>query len=253
MSLIRDSFAGINARFHLAGAYTLVVLLMSITLTVLSEEPEWFGLIMLTTMFASGIFFGILGITYHAAAGREGDPSFPRYAMTLFLPLVWLQIRLVFLTYSPIFVVLWGFHAATASQVPLEEWMATSRFWIEPFASLGILVLSLYSTPLCIYHREKEIRGAPIRQGLTFYRGSPHESWNLLALLGSIAVLGGTAHYMHGPVSKDLVPSIPEGLLLFAISYLSLVAFFGATRVVMGRTEPVEDRPASAADSNELP
>ncbi len=50
------------------------------------------------------------------------------------------------------------------------------------------------------------------------------------------------------------MPDIPEGIILLATSYLSLVAFFGATRVVLSRMDlyplriPPPGRTSSAAD-----
>ena len=38
VNLVRDSFSGINARFHLAGAYTVVELLLRITIAALGED-----------------------------------------------------------------------------------------------------------------------------------------------------------------------------------------------------------------------
>ncbi|HET6277546.1 MAG TPA: hypothetical protein VFG08_02065 [Candidatus Polarisedimenticolia bacterium] len=235
MNLLRDSFAGINERFHLVGFYTLIVLLLRITVTVLGRDAEWFGLLMLSWVVAWGMVFGILGVAYHAAAGRRPAPSFARCATFLFLPLVWLQLRLELLAYSPAVLGLWGVHSLAAPAQPLQEWMETARYWIDPLATLVILALSLYAMPLCIYDREQGGRGAPIRQGLRMYRESRIESRRLLLLVVAIAVLGGVGQVLHGPTTTDLVPGIPEGLLLFASSYLSLVVFFGATRVVLAR------------------
>lgn len=235
VNLLRDSFAGINERFHLAGFYTLIVLLLRITVTVLGQDAEWVGLLMLSWVVAWGLVFGILGVIYYAAAGRTEVPPFPRLAMMLFLPLVWLQFRLELLAYTPAVLGLWGFHSLAAPAQPLQEWMETARFWIDPLATLVLLVLSLYATPLCIYNRDKGERGAPIRQGLKMYGESRAESRRLFLLIVVIAALGGIAQLLHGPTRTDLVPGIPEGLLLFVSSYLSLVVFFGATRVVLAR------------------
>jgi len=243
-NLLRESFGGINERFHLVGFYTLVLLLLRITVTVLGKEAEWFGLLMLSWVVAWGVVFGILGVAYHAAAGRREPPPFARCAVFLFLPLVWLQLRLEILAYTPAVVGMWGVHTLAAPTQPLEEWMETARFWIDPLATLVILILSLYAMPLCIYDREKGARGAPIRQGLRMYRESRTESRRLLLLIVAIAALGGLGQLLHGPTTTDLVPGIPEGLLLFASSYLSLVVFFGATRVVLANRTP--SRPGTA-------
>jgi hypothetical protein len=236
--LLRDSFAGINERFHLVGIYTLVVLLLRITVTVLGQDAEWFGLLMLAWVAAWGAVFGILGIAYHHAAGRRAPPSFARCALFLFVPLVWLQLRLELLAYAPALVGAWGVHGVAFPARPLQEWMATARYWIDPLATLVILLLSLYATPLCIYDREQGARGAPIRQGLRMYRESRAESRRLVPLIVAIAALGGIGQILHGPSTTDLVPGIGEGLLLFVSSYFSLVAFFGATRVVLARRPP---------------
>ncbi len=249
VNLLRDSFAGINERFHLVGFYTLVVVLLRITVTVLGQDVEWFGLLMLSWVVAWGLVFGILGATYHAAAGRRDAPPFARTAMFLFLPLVWLQLRLELLAYTPIVLGMWGFHGIAAPAQGLQEWMETARFWIDPIATLVILVLSLYAMPLCIYDREQGLRGAPIRQGLKMYRESRAESRRLLLPVVAIAVLGGISQVLHGPTTTNLVPDIPEGLLLFASSYLSLVVFFGATRVVLARRPPLPPGASLAGSS----
>lgn len=250
VSLLRESFAGINARFHLAGIYTLVDLLVVITATVLGEDPEWVGLLMLTWVASLGIVFGIFGVVYHAAAGRQGKPVFVHYATFLFLPLAWLHLRLVLVVYAPALLGLWACYGVASPGANLEEWLANFSFWIQPFTMLAILILSLYSMPLCIHDRQQGRRGTPIRDGLRVYRESRAENRRLVALVLVIAALRTFAHFLHGPSSTDLVPSIPEGLLLFASSYLSLVVFFGATRVVLARRPPLPPGASLAGGSS---
>ena len=57
----------------------------------------------------------------------------------------------------------------------------------------------------------------------------------MLLLLAAIAGLGGALQYAMGPEGSRAAPDVPEALILFANSYLALVAFFGATRLVLNR------------------
>jgi len=238
VSLLRDSAAGINARFHLVGLYTLVDLLISITLSLAGDDPAWGGPVVTVFLLAWGATFGILGLVYHAAAGREGRPSFTRYAVGLFLPLFWLQVKLFMLTYGPAVLAAWSYHRIDApADQPLETWMPLALHRIEPIAGLAVLILALYGTPLSILYRERRQRGAPIRDGLRLLRARPAESVRLLGPVLLIALLAAVVHYRHGPERIDPVPDVGEGIVLLVTSYLYLVVFFGATRVVLGRMD----------------
>ncbi len=198
VSLLRDSFSGINSRFHLVGLYTLVDVFLMIVLSMAGDDPALGGVVVTVLILAWGVTFGILGLVYHAAAGREGRPSFPRYALSLFLPLFWLQLKLGVLTYGPAILVAWGYYKVTSpADVALETWMGRTLFWAEPFAALVVQILALYSTPMCILLRERNESGTPIRQGLRLLRACPQETVRLVGLIFIITVLVGTVHYLH--------------------------------------------------------
>jgi hypothetical protein len=231
---MRVSFAGINARFHLVGAYTLASLLMAMVVSYVGDDPNKAGLGIAAGILCAGVIFGIQGVAYHYAAGREGPPSFAHYAAILFLPLIWLQFKLVLLTNVPAIFGSFAWFRLTNPEAPLEEWRSTTVFAIVPVVRLAFLILALHGTPICIRLRLHGERGAPIRQGLQVLRSRWHEGRWLVWLVLATAVLEGAAHYARGPDAEDLVPSIPEGLMLLLTSYLILVTFFGAARMASG-------------------
>lgn len=231
-NLMGDSFSGINARFHLVGAYTLASLLMAMVVTYVGEDPNKAGLGVAAGILCAGMMFGVQGVIYHYATGREGAPSFAHYAVTLFLPLIWLQVKLVFLTNFPAIFGSFAWFRLTNPDATIEEWRSTTVFTIAPAVRLAFLILALYATPICIGLRLRGERGAPIRQGLQSLRSRWYEGRRLLWLVLVTAVLEGVAHYARGPDAEDLVPSIPEGLMLLLTSYLILVTLFGAARLV---------------------
>jgi hypothetical protein len=254
VSLLRDSFAGVNARFHLVGLYTLIEVLLPIVVSLAGDDPSWSGAILAVFVLSWGVEFGILGLLYHAAAGHHGRPSFARYATHLFLPLFWLRIKLALLVYGPVFLAAWAYHGvAGPADVPFDEWLLRPFFYLEPLAGLAVLVLALYSTPICILQRERGRRGAPIRQGLQLLRACPNESLKLLGLIALIIVLAGIVHLLHGPEMRDPVPDIPGGLVMLVTSYLNLVALFAATRVVLGRINVIPESPPRVGRNNGPP
>lgn len=249
---MRDAFAGINARFHLVGCYTLIDLLLRILLAQAGDDPEWGSFLFFGFVLAWGGAFGILGLIYHAASGRSGRPSFVHYAALLFLPLLWLQIKLGALVYTPLLLGTLAWHQVAAPATKVEDWLPMAVYWIGPLADTAVLLLTLYSTPIAILLRERGARGAPIRDGVRLFFERRAESLRLLALVAPIAALGAAVHYAQGPDVKDPVPTLPEAGALLVTSYLTLVALFAACRVVAlragpaGRDPSAPDRAASA-------
>lgn len=239
MRLLRESFAGINARFHLAGIYTLAALLFSLVLDMVGPPDkigdEWSGLVFSLLIVFHASVCGIYGMVYQAAAGRSEPLSFMTYAASLFLPFLWLFFKISIVVYGLASIVALVYHQLAGGAAPLERSVTTVFFWAGPIIALAIQTLSLYSVPLCILSREKGERRAPIVEGWGFFRACPGESRRLMLVLVLIAALGGAVQYTHGPDRQEGVPDIPEALVLFAKSYLELVALFGATRVVLAR------------------
>jgi hypothetical protein len=239
VSLLRESFAGINGRFHLAGLYTLAALLFTLVLDMAGPPDkigeEWSGLIFSLLIVFHAAVCGIYGSVYQAAAGRSQPLSFMGYAASLFLPFLWLFFKISIIVYGLASIAALGYHQLAGGAAPLERSLTTVFFWAGPLIALAIQTLSLYSVPLCIVSRERGERSAPIVEGWRFFRACPAESRRLMLILVLIAALGGAVQYARGPERQEGVPDIPEALILFAKSYLELVALFGATRVVLAR------------------
>jgi len=225
--------------------------MLRIVLALAGDDADWSGLLFLAFVVAWGGAFGILGMIFHAAAGRRDKPSFLHYAAILFLPLLWLQLKLGVLVYTPLLLGAWGWHAAFNPPQALQDWLPTALYWTGPVAETVVLLLTLYSTPLAILLRERGARGAPIRDGVRMFGERRRESLQLLVLVAPTAILGAVAHFLQGPDAKDPVPSLLQGLTLMVTSYLTLVALFGACRVVAlaAGPPPATDRDVDFAAS----
>lgn len=167
MSVVRESLAGTSAHFHLVGIYTLLDLVVRIAFTEANASPEEYGFLFVTAAFlALMASFGILGLVVHAAAGRGQRPPFPQIAALLFLPLLWLQIKIALLTYGPVLAGLLSFHALYAGTVPFETWAPVAAYWIEPIAEAATLALTVFATPFAVRQRVTGKPGAAVREGL---------------------------------------------------------------------------------------
>jgi hypothetical protein len=234
LNLLRDSFAGINARFHLVGVSTLVSLLVPMAFIVAGEGDEWGPLVFMGLFVAYGVSFAIQGLVYHAAADPPGRPrpSGPRLGLLLFPTLLWLQARLLFLCYITPFLMVLAVQAARTGAVPDENWAKQAEFWVRIFAQGTSLVMTTAATPLAIRLREQGRRGRSIRDGLRFFAARRRETAMILALVVPAAVLGAVIEILRGPAATDPVPRIPEAFAIFVGSYLELVALFAASRVL---------------------
>lgn len=228
-----DSFAGINARFHLAGIYTLSALLLQLAQRGDLEDPAYAGFLAAGLVLFYACVFGVLGLVYQAASGGATRIHVLRWAGMIFLPMLWLSLKIIVLVYGLLTLAAYIYYHAASVGTPFEPWLTTVVFWTEPLVGLVVQVLALYSMPLCIRAREKGQRRAPIREGLRLFVAAPLASRWLLLVLVLIASLGAGLTYARGPAAKEAPPDIPDAMVLFATSYLGLVAFFGATRVVL--------------------
>jgi len=236
VGVLRESLAGTSAHFHLVGIYTVLDLVVRIAFTEANARPEEYGFLFVTAAFVALMgSFGILGLVVHAAAGRGQRPPFPQVAALLFLPLLWLQIRIALLTYGPVVAGLLLFHALYAGTVPFETWAPVAAYWIEPIAEAATLAMTIYATPFAVRQRVTGKRGAALREGLRLMASTSEGGPRLFVLLLPAIAIGTTAHYLRKPADANPVPSLPEGLALLVISYLTLAALFGAARLLARR------------------
>lgn len=239
---LRESISGVNARFHLVGLYTLVELFQRFVTHWSGDDPE--GLPLILTAFL--VFFtascGILGLVYESAAGRAGHHNAVGWAIGLFLPLAWLNIKLQLILFGVTALAASVLQLAGGAGAPFEKSLEQVIYWAGPFLGFGTQVLALYAGPLCVLSRTRGEWRPNIREGLRLFRVRPVESrWLILVLLVMMAI-EGALHFAQGPDGLKAPPGVMEGLVLFAGSYLALVVFFGATRVVLslhaaGRSE----------------
>jgi hypothetical protein len=233
LSLLRDSFAGINARFHLVGLGTVVNLLLLIGFSAANKAEELAPLVFGALFVALGVSFAIQGLTYHAAIDPPGRkaPSPVRLGLLLFPTLLWLQARL-FLCYVVPYLLAIGGYAAVTHALPGEAWGKQADLWIRCLVQVVVPILSTAATPLAIRLREHSQRGRPIRDGLRFFAAHRREAALILVVIGPAAILGAAVELMLGSEATDPVPHIPEAFAMFLGSYLELVALFAASRVM---------------------
>ena len=256
LELLRDSFAGINARFHLVGVSTLVSLLVPMSFMVVGEGDEWAPLVFMGLFVAYGVSFAIQGLAYHAAADPPGRPrpSGVRLGLLLFPTLLWLQARLLLLCYILPFLLVLAVEALRTGAVPEENWAKQAEFWVRIFAQVTSLLLTTASTPLAIRLREAGRRGRAIRDSLRFFSARRRETALILALIVPAALLGAVIEILRGPAATDPVPRLPEAFAIFVGSYLELVALFAASRVLtVGLPLVTRDADRPMADPSEAP
>lgn len=250
MSLLRDSARAINERFNLVGFYSLAALLLRITLSSAGDDPLWAALFGMALVVDLGTACGIMGLVVQAAAGRGEPVPFSRYAAGLFLPLVWLWLRVLVIVSLLVALVVAVYQMSHGGSLPPEEALTKVIYWGTPCFDFLQRILWLYSVPLCIVARIMGEHRATLRGGWAILRARPADSARLIMLLLLISALEGALHYARGPKGQDVPPDVPEGLILLVTSYLDLVVLFGATRVVLSRIDSGFGdgvRPAAAA------
>ncbi|MBI1949811.1 MAG: hypothetical protein HYS34_00415 [Acidobacteria bacterium] len=231
---LRESFTAINARFHLVGVYTLVELFLRFAVHWSRDDPAGLPLVLAALILFFTTYCGILGMVYQAAAGRPQHAAV-RWAGALFLPLVWLSIKIDLIVYGMTALAAAVYQGAWDAGAPFDKALEAVVFWAFPFLGFGTQALALYSTPLCVLSRTRGEWRPNIREGLRFFRSCSSESRRLLLVLLVMMAAGGALHYAQGPDGSKAPPGYPEGLVLFVNSYLALVVFFAATRVVLAR------------------
>ncbi len=248
MTLLRESFGGINARFHLVGLYATSAVLSRISFALAVENPEW-GLLAgmaLVTYFGAGV--GISGLVFQEASRRRERIPFGRYARALFLPLLWLWLKANLIVSGLVAFGAASYFAAARPAGSFEEFLTATAVWAAPPVELAMDILLLYAWPLCILSRERGERRAPIREGWRLLRVRAADSLRLLLLPALIVSLKGGLAYVRGAKAQDSPPDVPEVLIIFAACYLELVALYGAARVVLEGTA-AEGRDGRDADA----
>jgi hypothetical protein len=200
-----------------------------------AHPDDWGAAVVPVLLTALAVSFGILGVVVHASAGKGERPPFIQVMALLFLPLLWLQVKISVVAYGPVLAGLWGWHELFAAAEPFEAWLRTAWYRLEPLIEAATLILTVYATPFAVSQRASGRRGAPIRDGLRLLTGRAEGGMRLLAFLLPAIALGTAAHILRGPERTDPVPGIPEGLALLVISYLTLAAVFGAARLLARR------------------
>jgi len=231
VTLLRESFSAVNARFHLVGIYTLVALLVRFAGHWTGDDPSGLPLMLGAMLLSVAADGGIFGVLFQAAMGPKEPLSFLQWMAGLFLPVFWLLFKIGLLQALLIAVVSTAHQALTGGALP--ESFQRVLYWGLPFFDLTAQVLALYSLPVCILARVRRTWRPAIRQGLAVFRTRPSESGLLLLLPLAVTAIESTLHFALGPGSEKAPPGYAEGLVSLAGAYLTLVAFFGATRVVL--------------------
>ncbi len=233
MTLLRESFSAVNARFHLVGIYTLVALLVRFAEHWTGDDPSGVPLMLGAMLLLVAADGGIFGLLFQAAMGPKEPLSFLQWTAGLFLPVFWLLFKIGLLQALLIAVVATAQQALTGGA--LQDSLQRVLYRGMPFFDLTAQILALYSMPVCILARVRRTWRPAIRQGLGMYRARPAESGLLLLLPLALTAIESALHFSLGPGSEKAPPGYAEGLVSLAGAYLTLVAFFGATRVVLAR------------------
>jgi hypothetical protein len=248
---LKDALRGIGARFHLVGLYALLDLLSRMAAAMGSKDEDWFAANFPLQIMASGINFVLFGLVYHAAVDdeRTAPPSPLNLGFALFPTMLWLQIRLYLLVVLPIEFGALGWQSwRMPGQTPedLNKWTV---YWFGPLTETAALLLLLVATPVAIWLREHGRRGAPIRDGVRLFRRHWTAGLTVVGIVAPALLIEAALHYRAGPDHRDFVPTIPECLTMILESYLTLVALFVASRVVVwsARTAAAAPRPADPA------
>ena len=237
LSFLARSFAGINARFHLVGICTLLELLLRMITAKSDDSAEWAFLFVFIAILYLVCTFASQGVIFSAAAGRPSGPRrFLEAAVVLFLPLLWLQIKISFLIWMPVLLGTVGWHELFAADQPIDTWAKGFVWWIAPAIDGATLLLTVYCTPVAIRCRERNTWGRPIRDGLALFRRHTRAALTILALVLVTAGIVAAMHFVEEPGKEPPVPGVAQGLTLLLINWLTLAAFFGASLIVVQPT-----------------
>lgn len=231
------------------GFYTLAYLsLRFVTLVDAEKTPELIPLVLAALAVFQGTVCGILGLVFQAAGGSPERAGFPRYALVLFVPLLWIHIKISLLV-SVVWAIAVGvWHAVTGA--PLDAAAGQVLFWGAPGFRLLSSIAALYSVPLCILSWLRRERHSHLKEGWGLLAARAGTSAGLLGLSLLTIAAAAVLHYGRGPEAAMQEPDVAETLVLLLYSYLELVVFFGATRVVLDRFLPGRPAPVPAAGAS---
>jgi len=246
VSLLRESFRTVGGRFHLVGIYTLAALLVRLAGHWTGEDPDGVPLLVGVMLLYVAADAGIFGILFQAVLGTGQALSFPQWAAGLFLPVFWLLFKIGILQALVIALATTVHQAVTGGAMP-DSFLKVG-YWGLPLFDMAARVLVLYSLPVCILARVRRQWRPAIRQGLRTMGARPSESVALLLLLAGATAIESVLHFSLGPGSEKSPPGYAEGLVTLAGAYLTLVAFTGATRVVLDLSAAEPGRLAAGAD-----
>lgn len=231
------------------GFYTLAYLsLRFVTLVDAERTPELIPLVLAALAVFQGTVCGILGLVFQAAGGAPGRAGFPRYALVLFVPLLWIHIKISLLVSVAWAIAVGVWHAVTGA--PLDAAAGQVLFWGAPGFRLLSSIAALYSVPLCILSWLRRERRSHLREGWGLLAARAGTSAGLLGLSLLTIAAAAVLHYGRGPEAAMQEPDVAETLVLLLYSYLELVVFFGATRVVLDRFLPGRPAPLPAAGAS---
>jgi hypothetical protein len=248
VSLLRDSFRGINSRFHLAGIYAVASLVWRIAESEQATSPDAILLVVFVMVLFFATVCGVRGLVFHAASGEIGTVSFARYSAALFLPLLWLLLKIGLIQAGAILGTAWLYHLLSGQAGDYAAAFKTVVQWGAPLFVLGGQILALYSIPYTIFWRERGKWRPHLAAGLAILRAFSRETRLLLLPLLGIAALEGGLIALKWPLEQDPGPDVAETLIMFAQAYLELVALYGASRVVAAVAARQEGRPPGAPD-----
>ena len=126
MTLLRESFSAVNARFHLVGIYTLVALLVRFAEHWTGDDPSGVPLMLGAMLLLVAADGGIFGLLFQAAMGPKEPLSFLQWTAGLFLPVFWLLFKIGLLQALLIAVVATAQQALTGT-VRLELFKGACR------------------------------------------------------------------------------------------------------------------------------
>ncbi len=248
MTILRDSFRGINARFNLAGFYGLSRLFLYMMADVASRlrKDDIVGdlAVLLAMVLFVLTYCGVRGVVYQAAAGGRRTATLIGSSLAVFIPFAWVGLKVLVLVGVP-YLAAWGIYSGSADPGTAPASLASGfALWTVPFFLLGTRIVALYAMPLGIVSWERRAPRAHIREGLRLFRLFPRESLRLVLILVVSGALEGALWIVRGQEAKDLSIDLPFALVLFITSYLQLVSFYGATRVVLARFASAPGPPA---------
>ena len=233
MSPLRDSFSIVSARFHLVGLYALASLMARLAEHWAGQKPspEHLLLVLGVSFLYIAVEAGVLGSLFQTALPPAEALSFTSWASALFFSMLWLRLKMGVLGLGLVLLPTYALVLATGREEAAV--LEAVAWWGMPALLLIDQVLFLYAAPLCILARVRREWRPAIRPGLRLMRSNPAGSFRLVLLLAAATGAQAAAQMALGPDAAKTPPGYGFGLAALAGSSLTLVAFLGATRLVL--------------------